>query len=88
MAPIFTEPGWNLHTPAEICTDSFQADRSPTGMYRTTPLRGAWEHAKGGYYHDGRYKTLGEVVGHYNTWMSLGLSSQQESDLVQYLKSL
>jgi cytochrome c5 len=64
MAPIFTEPGWNLHTPAEICTDSFQADRSPTGMYRTTPLRGAWAHAKGGYYHDGRYKTLGDVVAH------------------------
>ena len=88
MAPIFTEPGWNLHTPAEICTDSFQADRSPTGMYRTTPLRGVSTHGQGGYYHDGRYKTLDEVVAHYNSCMSLGLSSQQQSDLVQYLKSL
>ena len=88
MAPIFTEPGWNLHTPAEICTDAFQADRSPTGMYRTTPLRGVWEHAQGGYYHDGRYKTLGDVVAHYDTCMSLGLNTGQQSDLVQYLKSL
>jgi cytochrome c peroxidase len=88
MAPIFTEPGWNLHTPAEICTDAFQADRSPTGMYRTTPLRGVWEHAQGGYYHDGRYKKLGDVVAHYDTCMSLGLNTGQQSDLVQYLKSL
>src|SRR5207248_5383967 len=48
-------------TPQEICTDSFQADRSPTGMYRTTPLRGLWAHAKGGFYHDGRFPTLGAV---------------------------
>ena len=38
MAPTFSEPGWNLHEPSEICTDSFQADRSPTHRYRTTPL--------------------------------------------------
>jgi hypothetical protein len=88
MAPTFSDSGWNLHTPAEICTDAFQADRSPTGMYRTTPLRGAWSRAKGGYYHDGRYATLGDVVAHYNTCMSLGLSTGQQSDLVQYLKSL
>ena len=41
VPPLFTEPGENLHRPAEICTDSFQADRSPTGMYRTTPAEGA-----------------------------------------------
>jgi hypothetical protein len=86
--PTFTEPGWNLHTPQEICTDSFQADRSPTGMYRTTPLRGLWTHAKGGFYHDGRFPTLGAVVDHYNSCMNLGLSGGQKSDLVQYLKSL
>ncbi|MFL5905762.1 MAG: hypothetical protein ACJ76Q_18430 [Solirubrobacteraceae bacterium] len=84
----FTEGGWNLHQPAEICTDSFQADRSPTHMYRTTPLRGLFAHAKGGFYHDGRFPTLGAVVAHYNDCMNLGLSPGQESDLVQYLKSL
>ena len=50
--PIFTEPGWNLHTPEEIGIDSFQADRGPEGRYRTTPLGGLWSHAKGGFYHD------------------------------------
>jgi cytochrome c5 len=87
MAPTYTEPGYNLHTPAEICTDSFTADRSPTGMYRTAPLRGLWAHAKGGYYHDGRYPNLLAVVQHYDSCMNLGLSSGQESDLVQFLKS-
>src|SRR3954469_2145145 len=65
MAPVFTEPGWNLHTPGQICVDSFQAERSPTGMYRTTPLRGLAQRSKGGYYHDGRFATLGAVVDHY-----------------------
>jgi hypothetical protein len=88
MPPVFTDSGWNLHTPAEICIDSFQADRSPTGMYRTTPLAGVSLHGQGGYYHDGRFKTLGDVVSHYNSCLSLGLTGGQQSDLVEYLKSL
>ena len=88
MAPTFSEPGWNLHEPSEICTDAFQADRSPTHRYRTTPLRGAFAHAKGGYYHDGRFATLGAVVAHYDSCLKLGLSAGEQSDLVQYLKSL
>jgi hypothetical protein len=88
VPPRFTEPGWNMHKPSEICTDAFQADRSPDGMYRTTPLKGLWAHAKGGYYHDGRYKTLGQVVDHYNSCFNLGLTAGQRNDLVQYLKSL
>ena len=88
VPPLFTEPGENLHPPAEICTDSFQADRSPTGMYRTTPLDGLFAHAKGGFWHDGRFPTLGAVVEHYNSCFGLGLTAQQQADLVQYLKSL
>ena len=88
VPPLFTEPGQNLHRPAEICTDSFQADRSPTGMYRTTPLKGLFAHAKGGFWHDGRFATLGAVVQHYNTCFGLGLTGGQQADLVQYLKSL
>ena len=30
MPPLYTEAGWNLHTPGEVCVDSFQADRAPT----------------------------------------------------------
>jgi hypothetical protein len=88
VPPTFSEPGNNLHKPAEICTDSFDADRSPTGMYRTTPLRGLWARATGGFYHDGRYATLGAVVDHYNNCFGLGLSAGEQSDLVQYLKSV
>jgi hypothetical protein len=88
VPPLFTEPGQNLHRPAEICTDAFQADRSPTGMYRTTPLKGLFAHAKGGFWHDGRFPTLGAVVQHYNACFGLGLGAHQQSDLVEYLKSL
>jgi hypothetical protein len=88
VPPLFTEPGQNLHRPAEICTDAFQADRSPTGMYRTTPLKGLFAHAKGGFWHDGRFPTLGAVVEHYNTCFGLGLGARQQDDLVEYLKSL
>ena len=87
MPPTFTDSGWNMHTPAEICTDSFQADRSPDGLYRTTPLRGLLAHRKGGYYHDGRFTTLGAVVAHYDQCMGLGLTSQEQGDLVQFLRS-
>jgi hypothetical protein len=58
VPPLFTEPGWNSHTPQEIGIDSFQADRSPDHRYRTSPLKGLWTHTKGGFYHDGRFATL------------------------------
>jgi hypothetical protein len=87
VPPAYTEPGFDMHEPSEICTDSFQADRSPDGMYRTTPLKGLFAHAKGGYWHDGRFQTLGAVVDHYDSCFQLGLSSQQKTDLVEFLKS-
>ena len=88
VPPLFTEPGNNLHAPSEIGVDSFQADRSPSHMYRTSPLKGLWAHTKGGFFHDGRFATLNDVVQHYNSFFSLSLSDQQVSDLVEYLKSL
>jgi cytochrome c553 len=88
VPPLFTEPGNNLHAPAEIGVDAFQADRSPTHAYRTAPLAGLWSHQKGGFYHDGRFATLMDVVNHYDTFMKLGLSSADKSDLVEYLKGI
>lgn len=88
VPPLFTEPGWNMHTPEEIGIDSFQADRSPDGHYRTSPLKGLWTHEKGGFYHDGRFQTLLDVLNHYDSTFSLGLTDQEKSDLVQYLRSL
>ncbi len=88
VPPIFTEPGWNLHTAGEIGIDDFQASRSPEGRYRTTPLNGLFAHAKGGFYHDGRFATLDEVVEHYDGHLRLGLTAAQKADLIEYLKSL
>jgi hypothetical protein len=88
VPPLYTEPGWNRHTPEEIGIDSFQADRSPDGHYRTTPLKGLWSHSKGGYYHDGRFATLRDVVDHYDGHFGLHLTEAQKGDLVEFLKSL
>ncbi len=88
MPTIYTEPGWNLHPAADIGIDSFQANRSPDDAYRTSPLKGLWTHTKGGFYHDGRFATLLDVVNHYNTHLNLGLIDTEKSDLVEYLKSL
>jgi cytochrome c peroxidase len=88
VPPLFTEPGWNMHTGAEVGIGEFQASRSPDGRYRTAPLRGLWSHATGGFYHDGRFPTLGAVVDHYDAHFALGLSGREKSDLEQYLRSL
>lgn len=88
VPPIFTEPGWNLHTPEEIGIDDFQANRSPTKGYRTAPLKGLWTHTKGGFYHDGRFATFLDVIEHYDKVFELGLMESEKLDLVEYLKSL
>jgi hypothetical protein len=88
VPPLYTEPGNNLHTPEEVGVDAFQADRSPTHKYRTAPLAGLWTHQKGGFYHDGRFATLHEVIDHYNSLLKLNLNEAEKNDLVEYLKSL
>src|SRR5262245_300337 len=88
VPPLYTEPGNNLHAPSEIGVDAFQADRSPTHAYRTSPLRGLWSHQKGGFYHDGRFATLKEVIDHYDSFFNLGMTDKEKSDLAQYLLSM
>lgn len=97
VEPLWTEPGWNLHTPAEIGIDSFQADRAPDRAYKTMNLAALFVREnglfmkpsnKGRFYHDGRFATLLDVVNHYNTHFSLGLTAQEKGDLVEYLKSI
>jgi hypothetical protein len=73
VPPLYTEPGYGIHTPAEIGIDSFQADRSPTHGYPTSPLAGLW------------FATLDDVVNHYDAFLGLGLSSTEKRDLVQFL---
>ena len=68
--------------------DDFHANRGPDKRYRTTPLKGLWTHTKGGFYHDGRFATLRDVVNHYDTTFGLHLSEQEKQDLIEYLKSI
>ncbi|HKF41490.1 MAG TPA: hypothetical protein VKG01_00175 [Thermoanaerobaculia bacterium] len=88
VEPLWTEPGWNMHTAAEIGIDDFQANRAPDRHYRTSPLGGLWTHTKGGFYHDGRFATLLDVVNHYDTVFNLGLTAEEKNQLIEYLKSL
>jgi cytochrome c5 len=88
VPPLFTEPGWNMHTAEEIGIDDFQSSRSPDQRYRTTPLAALFTRQKGGFYHDGRFADLRAVVEHYNQVLSLHLGEHARKELVEYLKSL
>jgi hypothetical protein len=95
--PLWTEPGWNTHKPADIKIESFQADRSPDHSYKTANLAGLFIRERGlnmapanqgRFYHDGRFKTLLDVVNSYDQRFGLGLTAAEKADLVEYLKSL
>ena len=75
-----------LHTASETGVDARYAARSATGMYRTTPLRGLWQHPP--YFHDGSAKDLLAVVNHYDSVLSLRLTQKQKDDLVKFLGTL
>jgi len=98
MPPLYTDAGFNSHTPEELCLtnskgeiDTFQADRGPRGLNPgvlvTPQLPGLWARSKLGFYHDGRFPTLLAVVDHYNSCFGLRLSPGEKSDLVEFLKS-
>jgi mono/diheme cytochrome c family protein len=85
----FTDANSTLHPVADSMAEPESpsyAARSATKLYRTSPLKGVWQHAP--YFHDGSAATLEDVVQTYNTRRSLGLAAQEIADLTQYLKSL
>jgi hypothetical protein len=88
VPPLFSEPGWPMHTAEEMGIDDFQANRSPDRHYRTAPLAGLWTHQTGGFYHDGRFATLPDVINHYNSLFELELTNSDINDLTQLLLSL
>jgi hypothetical protein len=75
-----------LHAAAETGMSPDEARRSVSGKYRTTPLRGAWQHPP--YFHDGSAATLEGVVEHYDQTLALGLTAPERAALEQYLRSL
>lgn len=91
VPPIFTEPGWNLHKAEETGIDDFQAMRSPDERYRAAPLRALWDMEKvhkGGFYHDGRFASLRDVVDHYDRHLDLKLTNEEKGELIEFLKSI
>ena len=86
VPPHYSDANSRLHAPADAGTDPLLAQRGTTGKYRTTPLRGLWQHPP--YFHDGSAATLEAVVDHYVRVLGLRLAPQQRTDLVQFLKSL
>lgn len=86
---LFTDANTMLHPASDSMAEPESpsyALRTATKQYRTTPLKGAWQHAP--YFHDGSAATLNDVVNIYNTKKSLGLPAQDVTDLTEYLKSL
>jgi mono/diheme cytochrome c family protein len=83
---VVSEPEPSILTAGVLVPVPSYASRSATKQYRTAPLHGLWQHAP--YFHNGSAATLDAVVQTYNTKKSLGLSTAQMADLVQYLKSL
>jgi mono/diheme cytochrome c family protein len=83
--PTFTDAP-KLHAASETGMETDEARRSATGMYRTTPLRGAWQHPP--YFHDGSAATLLNVVEHYDQALGLQLTAPERGDLDHYLRSL
>ena len=75
-----------LHAPAETGMDGAYAARTVNKRYRTTPLRGLWQHPP--YFHDGSARTLADVVAHYDRVRSLNLTAEERTNLVEYLKTL
>jgi cytochrome c5 len=75
-----------LHPPEDTGVDGAYAARTANKAYRTTPLRALWQHPP--YFHDGSAATLVDVVAHYNRVRTIGLTTEQQRDLVEYLKSL
>src|SRR6185503_17200161 len=89
LTDVLNEPDRSrpfLHDALEVGMDPAYAARTATGKYRTTPLRGLWQHAP--YFHDGSAADLPAVVEHYNRLLSLNLTAAKKADLVEFLKSL
>ena len=87
--PTFTDANARLHPPQDSIVEPENpsyASRSATKLYRTSPLRGLWQHAP--YFHDGSAATAEDAVDRYNQGRGLGLTAQEVQDVAQYLKSL
>lgn len=87
--PVFSDviDGGKLHPQsASVAPDKDYVKRSATKQWRVSPLKGLWQHPP--YFHDGSAATLANVVARYNQERNLNLSTAEQADLTEYLKSL
>jgi len=86
---LFSDANSTLHPAADSMaepeTPSYAA-RSASRQYRSSPLKGVWQHAP--YFHDGSAASLLDVARRYNARRGLQLTEQQMAELAEYLKSL
>jgi len=87
IPPFYTDINEGvLHDAEEVGQDPTYAGRTVTGKYRTTPLRGLWQHAP--YFHDGSAETLMDVVDHYDDHFDLQLAPEEKAAIAEFLKTL
>ena len=86
--PFPHDPGLSCagcHIPSAAFVDHQQHDVG-TGLYKTPTLLNADFNAP--YFHDGRYDTYDQVVAYFDRFFDLGLSPQDQRDLVAYLTAV
>jgi hypothetical protein len=76
----------SCHIPSAGFVDHQQHDIGSGGLYKTPTLKNADFNAP--YFHDGRYRSYSEVVAHFDRVFGLGLSAQDQNDLVAYLTAV
>jgi hypothetical protein len=74
------------HIPSAGFVDHQQHDVGSGGLYKTPTLRNADFNPP--YFHDGRYRSYDEVVSHFDRVFGIGLSAQDQHDLVAYLTAV
>jgi cytochrome c peroxidase len=74
------------HIPSGAFVDHQQHSIGSGGVFKTPTLLNANFNAP--YFHDGRYDTYDQVVGHFDRTFELGLSPQDRSDIVAYLQTV
>jgi cytochrome c peroxidase len=74
------------HVPTGAFVDHRQHDVGSGGLFKTPTLLNANFNAP--YFHDGRYTSYAQVVGHFDRTFYLGLSARDRQDLVAYLRAI
>jgi hypothetical protein len=87
--PFAHDPGMSCatcHVPSGAFVDHSQHDVGSGGLFKTPTLRNADFNAP--YFHDGRFDTYDQVVAHFDRVFELGLTAQDQRDLVAYLTAV